>query len=1095
FRKLGKGDLVYEYARNEAWLICLRGAKMQLRTDQGIKSVTPGVERQDFTGYFLENVPCQYQVTTAEGDKFALKVLSVEKGDNGRVQIEYRKVPAQVETEKSQSLIFHGLDLAVAPHTSNSSKLPDLFEARPPGSESYHIRKDVTVVYMGSDGTVYYVPKKNVFYVQHDLAGAGTLHYYGPFDGDPYVVLKLETYPDYFFSNLLVKSRPAILPAKDSTTLRYEIKMDDVPTAAREDHAKLIIELLRKMSDREDEFKLVWKAVGQDKIEVTIPKDSEQRMKSIWGEAVDGIACAVRPVKETFLPGEQLQFDVVYKNTSRQPITVCVYPDPFYVWTQLWVLDSQGMWVASGQHANGIRSPISNSDFVTLQPGETASVRQNITVPAEGKYILKPGRYTVFASASKINRMWKHIIGFDEFCQKNNLRPWTGVIETGRSSFKIVSNTDHQHLFTVHGTVTDKSGHPMEDVRLTADCGHGKLERTGRTVTDKNGRYELILTSSIKNLGADPYDVGIQTAQIEARAKGFYEANICRGGYLAMAGKPPGPDEQRFVAEYAGVVLPHKPYELNFVMHPAARIEGELVDGQDNPMPRLGLWLNGDNLYLSNRVNIYGRTDRNGKFIIDDIPCKSIWFMCPQPKLVQSGTVDLTMPGTYRVKLRYVEWTSGEPSLTIAEFRPPAGERDAGSGSLQPDDISPPVLGYDVKLNFADPISRDGSFHGDQSVAFSLSFHKIGNLQTDILFGRLLVGQTTWPVQFKDDTVTFKDGSSGKTIRTETWSKKERRFDLVLPLPLTYGKKRYVCPVHIEMTRTATGKPLGSYWFCAYLSGRLPWGAGGRIFEIVNLDQQMEFRPVGDGTDKRDAVLGIDINGDGKIDPAQSGGEQFDLYEPFEIGSKTYRVREVDPYSPRVAFLEVKPGKLSDHAPGIDTQDEGTQEPNEPTYGGRSLSELIGALDDQDWQTRIKAVYHLGYMGPKAEPAVPALVDALSEERLRESILHSLANIGTGAGEAIPALIKAITEYAPACRWMAAEALAKIGDKAVPELKKSTESENIYLRIWCNAALAKQHGGDSTNLRYLAQLMKSADKKTAGEAVSALTMLGPISKP
>ncbi|MHC4355248.1 MAG: HEAT repeat domain-containing protein, partial [Planctomycetota bacterium] len=458
-------------------------------------------------------------------------------------------------------------------------------------------------------------------------------------------------------------------------------------------------------------------------------------------------------------------------------------------------------------------------------------------------------------------------------------------------------------------------------------------------------------------------------------------------------------------------------------------------------------------------------------------------------------------PVEIEVVAEYAPWGEnfdgdlGGPSLTIAEFRPPAGERDAGSGPLQPDDILPPILGYDVKLNFADPVSRDGSFHGEQSVVFSLSFHKIEALQTDILFGRLLVGQTTWPVQFKDDTVTFKDGSSGKTIRTETWSKKERQFDLVLPLPLTYGKKRYVCPVHIEMTRTATGKPLGSYWFCAYLSGRLPWGAGGRIFEIVNLDQQMEFRPVGDGTDKRDAVLGIDINGDGKIDPAQSGGEQFDLYEPFKIGSKTYRVREVDPYSPRVAFLEVKPGKLSDHAPGIDTQDEGTQEPNEPTYGGRSLSELIGALDDQDFQTRIKAVYHLGYMGPKAEPAVPALVDALSEERLRESILHSLANIGTGAGEAIPALIKAITEYAPACRWMAAEALAKIGDKAVPELKKSTESENIYLRIWCNAALAKQHGGDSTNLRYLAQLMKSADKKTAGEAVSALTMLGPISKP
>ena len=99
------------------------------------------------------------------------------------------------------------------------------------------------------------------------------------------------------------------------------------------------------------------------------------------------------------------------------------------------------------------------------------------------------------------------------------------------------------HLFSVYGTVTDKSGRPIAGVRLTADCGHGKLERTGRATTDKNGRYTLGLTSSVKVLHVDPYDVGIQTARIEARAKGLYEASLCRQGNLAMAGKPPGPDE------------------------------------------------------------------------------------------------------------------------------------------------------------------------------------------------------------------------------------------------------------------------------------------------------------------------------------------------------------------------------------------------------------------------------------------------------------------------------------------------------------------------------------------------------------------------
>ena len=553
---------------------------------------------------------------------------------------------------------------------------------------------------------------------------------------------------------------------------------------------------------------------------------------------------------------------------------------------------------------------------------------------------------------------------------------WTFEQTEGRYAYDISGNNNHarlgkstgpddadpkwvdlaqseERLFNVYGTVVDQSGRPIAGVDLTADCGHGKLERTGRAVTDENGRYELSLTSSVKNLGADPYDVGIQTARIEACAKGFYEANICRDGNLAMAGKPPGPDEQRFVADYAGVVLPYDPYELNFVMHPAARIEGELVNERGKPIPRLLLWLQGDDLYLSNTVDIAGMSDRSGKFTINDIPCKSIRFVCHRVKVLESGMVALTTPGTYQIKLQFAESASGEPSLTIAEFRPPARggpaesvrsqpatKQNAVSGSPQPRDISPPILGYDVKLNFADPTARDGSFHGDQSVAFIMSFHRIEGLQTDTLFGRLLVGQTTWPVLVADDSVTIQEGSAGKTIRTESWLARQRQFDRVIRLPLKYGQKTYACPVHVEMMRAEEGKPIGSYWFCAYLSGRLPWGAGGRTFEIVNLDQQMEFRLTGDGTDKRDAVLGIDINGDGKIDPTETGGEQFGLYELFKIGSKTYRVREVDPYSPCVVFLEVKPGQLAGPAPKIDAQAK-----VEPASGGDD--EIFGRVVDR----------------------------------------------------------------------------------------------------------------------------------------------------
>ncbi|MHC4627479.1 MAG: carboxypeptidase regulatory-like domain-containing protein, partial [Planctomycetota bacterium] len=252
------------------------------------------------------------------------------------------------------------------------------------------------------------------------------------------------------------------------------------------------------------------------------------------------------------------------------------------------------------------------------------------------------------------------------------------------------------NLFTVHGTVTDDSGSPVEGVQLTADCGHGKLERTGRTVTDKNGRYTLGLTSSIKNPGADPYDVGIQAARIKARARGFYEVNLCRGGNLAMAGKPPGPDEEQFVAGYAGVVLPHRPYELNFVMRPAARIEGNLVDERDNPVRRKSVWLHGDGLLKYS--SLVGSANQDGRFEIDHIPCGTVWFKSVDRQLVESGTVNLPTPGIYRVRLRIGESPTGRPTLRISECHALA------SSLAQPDQrrvVDPngnPVAGAQVAL-------------------------------------------------------------------------------------------------------------------------------------------------------------------------------------------------------------------------------------------------------------------------------------------------------------------------------------------------------------------------------------------------------------
>ncbi|MBN2182618.1 MAG: DUF4440 domain-containing protein, partial [Sedimentisphaerales bacterium] len=122
FEKLGKGDLVYEYAANRSGLMCLRGARMELLTERGLSPLKPDAERGNFVGYFVNNVPCQYRITTAENKKYDLKILSVHKGDNGGVNIEYRQVDGQDDAEVS------GIDAEEENLQNKKIFLPDVDE-------------------------------------------------------------------------------------------------------------------------------------------------------------------------------------------------------------------------------------------------------------------------------------------------------------------------------------------------------------------------------------------------------------------------------------------------------------------------------------------------------------------------------------------------------------------------------------------------------------------------------------------------------------------------------------------------------------------------------------------------------------------------------------------------------------------------------------------------------------------------------------------------------------------------------------------------------------------------------------------------------
>jgi HEAT repeat protein len=100
-----------------------------------------------------------------------------------------------------------------------------------------------------------------------------------------------------------------------------------------------------------------------------------------------------------------------------------------------------------------------------------------------------------------------------------------------------------------------------------------------------------------------------------------------------------------------------------------------------------------------------------------------------------------------------------------------------------------------------------------------------------------------------------------------------------------------------------------------------------------------------------------------------------------------------------------------------------------PAKTARSINDLVAALADLDPDARIRAIKTLSDLGPKADAAVPALVDALHdhEGQIGREARLALAQIGPAA---VPALTTALSDDDEKVRWWAAQALEEIGPDA-----------------------------------------------------------------
>ena len=88
----GKGNLYFDRSSGSDYLACVRGTRMQLRSRGDLLSSEADFISHGRNAYYpLVEIPSQYMVTTAQGDKYELKILSVMSSDKPSIEIEYWK--------------------------------------------------------------------------------------------------------------------------------------------------------------------------------------------------------------------------------------------------------------------------------------------------------------------------------------------------------------------------------------------------------------------------------------------------------------------------------------------------------------------------------------------------------------------------------------------------------------------------------------------------------------------------------------------------------------------------------------------------------------------------------------------------------------------------------------------------------------------------------------------------------------------------------------------------------------------------------------------------------------------------------------------
>ena len=157
-----------------------------------------------------------------------------------------------------------------------------------------------------------------------------------------------------------------------------------------------------------------------------------------------------------------------------------------------------------------------------------------------------------------------------------------------------------------------------------------------------------------------------------------------------------------------------------------------------------------------------------------------------------------------------------------------------------------------------------------------------------------------------------------------------------------------------------------------------------------------------------------------------------------------------------------------------------------------AVPSLVHSLGSRDDYVRGFAAWSLGNLGPAAQDAVPALVQALGVDDTASVAAAALARIGPAAAQAVPALAADLHGREAGRRWRAARTLGRIGplaEAAVPELRAALRDPNEAVRAHAARALGRIGAAARPAAADLQRATGDSDAGVRAEARQALERL------